>query len=120
MAQAQQMQAEMARAQESLSETRVTGSAGGGLVSAQMSGDGTLQTVIIDPSVVDPADVETLGDLVVAAVRDAQRQVGELSSRAYGAATGGIQDALSGLGLSTPGTIDADEIDADDDAIDRD
>ena len=108
MAQAQQMQAEMARAQESLAETRVTGSAGGGLVSAEMSGDGTLQSLTIAASVVDPSDVETLADLVVAAVRDAHRQVGELSSHAYGAATGGIQEALSGLGLGGgPGTIDA-------------
>ena len=70
---AQQMQAEMERAQASLAEAEVTGTAGGGLVTAVVSGGGDLLRLRIDPSVVDPSDVETLEDLVVAAVHDARR-----------------------------------------------
>ena len=61
--QAQQMQAEMERAQASLAEAEVTGSAGSGLVTAVVNGSGDLLRLRIDPSVVDPADVETLEDL---------------------------------------------------------
>ena len=71
--QAQQMQAEMERAQASLAESEVTGSAGGGLVTAVVNGSGDLLRLRIDPSVVDPADIETLEDLIVAAVHDARR-----------------------------------------------
>ena len=96
---AQQMQADMERAQADLASAEVTGSAGSGLVTAVISGDGQLRAVRIDPSVVDPDDVETLGDLVVAAVRDAQRRVTELSTRAMGSVTGGLTDALGGFGF---------------------
>ena len=67
---AQAMQAEMARAQTSLGDARATGSAGGGLVRAEVDGNGQLVGLTIDPSVVDPDDVDTLADLVIAAVRD--------------------------------------------------
>ena len=95
MKQAQKMQAEMLAAQQELAEAEVTGTAGGGLVSATVSGSGELRTVTIDPSVVDPDDVETLQDLVVAAVRDANRAAQELASERMGPLTQG----LGGLGL---------------------
>ncbi len=80
--QAQAMQEQMANAQQELAATRVTGSAGGDLVTVTMTGAGDLTEVRIAPSVVDPDDTETLGDLIVAAVRDAQNQIQALASAA--------------------------------------
>src|SRR6266536_3577109 len=71
MKQAQQMQQQLADAQAELAQAEVTGSAGGGLVRATVSGAGELKALAIDPTAVDPDDIETLQDLVVAAVRDA-------------------------------------------------
>jgi len=103
--QAQQMQAEMERAQESLAAAEVTGTAGGGLVTAVVAGGGELRRIRIDPSVVDPADVETLEDLVVAAVHDARRAAEELVSDTIGSVAGGLAGSLdlSSLDLSTLG-----------------
>jgi nucleoid-associated protein EbfC len=97
MKQAQKMQEQLAAAQEELAATEVTGHAGGGLVSATMRGSGELTAVTIDPKVVDPDDVETLQDLVVAAVRDAARVVGEIAADKMGPLAGGAD--LGGLGL---------------------
>ncbi|MCI1749074.1 MAG: YbaB/EbfC family nucleoid-associated protein [Acidipropionibacterium sp.] len=71
LAQAQAMQAQLVQAQKDLAETTFSGSAGGGLVNAVVSGSGELQSLEIKPEAVDPDDTETLADLVVAAVRDA-------------------------------------------------
>jgi nucleoid-associated protein EbfC len=104
LAQAQQMQAEMERAQASLSAAEVTGSAGGGLVTAVVNGGGDLLRISIDPSVVDPADVETLEDLVIAAVHDARRAAEGLASSAMGSVTSGLDLSSMGLGgLGIPG-----------------
>src|SRR4051812_47880702 len=89
MKQAQKMQQELLAAQEELAAAEVTGSAGGGLVSATVTGSGELRSVAIDPSVVDPDDVETLQDLVVAAVRDANRAAQELAGERVGPPTPG-------------------------------
>lgn len=97
--QAQQMQQQLMSAQQELADAEVTGSAGGGLVTATMSGGGELKSLTIDPKVVDPDDVETLADLVVAAVRDANGQVSELASQKMGPLAGG----LGGGGLGLPG-----------------
>lgn len=80
--QAQAMQAQMMSAQEELAGKTVTGSAGGDLVSVTMTGAGELTEVRIDPKAIDPEDTESLGDLVVAAVRDASNQVQALASAA--------------------------------------
>jgi len=93
--QAQQMQQQLVAAQEELASTEVTGSAGGGLVTATMTGSGELTALTIAPSAVDPDDVETLQDLVVAAVRDASRAAAELTASRMGPLAGG----LGGLGL---------------------
>ncbi len=69
--QAQKMQQDLAAAQQELAESTVEGSAGGGMVKATVNGSGELQGLVIDPKAVDPEDTETLADLVVAAVRDA-------------------------------------------------
>src|SRR3954452_16753817 len=95
MKQAQQMQQQLLAAQEQLADARVEGTAGGGLVRAAMTGAGELLEIAIDPSVVDSSDVETLQDLVVAAVRDAARAAGELGQEKMGPLTGG----LGGMGL---------------------
>ena len=96
--QAQQMQQQLAAAQEQLAQETVTGSAGGGLVTATMTGQGELAAVTIAPEAVDPDDVETLQDLVVAAVRDASRQANELTASRMGPLAGGL-----GGGLGLPG-----------------
>ena len=75
MKQAQQMQAKMAEKQERLGEIEVEGQSGGGLVKAVLDGRGAMRRLSIDPSLVDPDDVEVLEDLVVAAVNDAKSRV---------------------------------------------
>jgi DNA-binding YbaB/EbfC family protein len=90
MKQAQQMQQQLMAAQAELADIVVEGSAGGGLVRATMTGSGELRALTIDPSAVDPADVETLQDLVVAAVRDAARAAADLTQEKMGPLTGGL------------------------------
>jgi DNA-binding YbaB/EbfC family protein len=98
MKQAQKMQQELLAAQQELADTEVTGSAGGGLVTATVTGASELKSIVIDPSVVDPEDVETLQDLVVAAVRDANRAAQDLAGQRMGPLTQGM-GGLGGLGL---------------------
>jgi DNA-binding YbaB/EbfC family protein len=88
--QAQKMQAQVAAAQGELATATVQGSAGGGLVSCVMTGTGELQALTIDPSAVDPTDVETLADLVLAAVRDAHRAAAQLQEQLMGPVAGGL------------------------------
>lgn len=80
--QAQAMQQQMMDAQTELAGRTVSGSAGGDLVTVSMTGTGELTEVRIDPKAIDPDDAETLGDLIVAAVRDANNQVQALASAA--------------------------------------
>jgi DNA-binding YbaB/EbfC family protein len=87
---AQQMQQEMLRVQAELESTRVDGSAGG-VVSAIVTGKQELVSVNIDPSAVDPNDIEMLQDLVVAAVNDALRASRELAEQKMSAVTGGLR-----------------------------
>jgi hypothetical protein len=95
--QIQQMQADMQAAQDALANTLIEGTAGGGVVKATVSGDGELRKVTIDPSVVDPGDVETLEDLVLAAIHEAMREAREMQANQMGAATGGLDlDGLMG------------------------
>ena len=88
---AQQMQQNMARVQAELEATQVDGSAGGGVVRATVTGKGELVSIMIDPSAVDPDDVEMLQDLVVAAVNDALRASRELAEEKMAAVTGGLK-----------------------------
>ena len=95
MKQAQKMQQQLVEAQAKLAETEVEGSAGGGLVSATVTGSGEVLRLKIDPKAVDPDDVESLEDLVVAAIRDAAGKAQELQASTMGPLAGG----LGGLGL---------------------
>jgi nucleoid-associated protein EbfC len=88
---AQQMQQNMARVQSELEAAQVDGSAGGGVVSATVTGKGEVVSITIDPSAVDPSDVEMLQDLVVAAVNDALRASRELAEEKMAAVTGGLK-----------------------------
>lgn len=88
---AQQMQQEMLRVQGELEAERVEGSAGGGVVSAVVTGKQELLSIAIDPSAVDPADVEMLQDLIVAAVNDGLRASRELAEQKMAAVTGGLR-----------------------------
>ncbi|WP_020496854.1 YbaB/EbfC family nucleoid-associated protein [Sciscionella marina] len=99
LAQAQQMQQQMLAAQEELANSEVTGTAGGGMVSATVSGSGELKSLSIDPKVVDPEDTETLADLVVAAVRDANASAQKLTEEKLGPVAGGLGELGGGLGL---------------------
>ena len=89
LAQAQQMQEQMQQAQAELAETTFDGSAGGGLVTVQMSGTGDLTSVNIKPEACDPEDTDSLGDLVVAAVRDATGKVQAITEAKLGDFAGG-------------------------------
>ena len=88
---AQQMQENMLRVQDELGALVVDGSAGGGVVKAQVTGKQELVSVTIDPSAVDPADVEMLQDLVVAAVNDAIRASRMVEQEKMAAVTGGLR-----------------------------
>ncbi len=88
------MQAQVAESRAVLSDRTFTGSAGGGMVTAAVGGNGELVSVHIDPSVLDPSDPELLGDLVVAAVNLALRQVQEAAAESLGS-IGGLD--LGGL-----------------------
>jgi DNA-binding YbaB/EbfC family protein len=94
--QIQKMQADMQAAQDALAGETVEGSAGGGVVKAVVNGHGELQRVTIDPDVVDPEDVETLEDLVVAAVADGSRKARDLQQQRMGSVMGGIGGAGGG------------------------
>jgi DNA-binding YbaB/EbfC family protein len=92
---AQQMQQEMTRIQAELEQTTIDGTAGGGVVKATVTGKQDVVSVTIDPSAVDPEDVELLQDLIVAALNDAIRASRDLAAEKMGPLTGG----LSGLGF---------------------
>ena len=97
MQQAQEMQGRLQQIQEELAQRTVTGTAGGGMVTAESDGKGNVQRVRIDPSVVDPADVSMLEDLVAVAVRDAQQKARALEEAEMGKAAGGM-----GLPMNLP------------------
>lgn len=93
--QAQKMQQQMMEAQESLKDEVVEASAGGGMVTVEVTGDLVIKSIKIDPEAVDPDDVELLGDMVLAATNEALRAAQELAANKLGGITGG----LGGLGL---------------------
>jgi nucleoid-associated protein EbfC len=95
MQQAQKMQQQMVAAQAELAEAELTGTSGGGLVTVTVSGAGEVKSIKIDPRAVDPDDVETLEDLVLAALHNAAEEARVLTERKLGPVTGG----MGGLGL---------------------
>jgi nucleoid-associated protein EbfC len=89
--QAQQAQQELVRVQNELGSVMIDGSAGGGVVKAVVTGKQELVSVTVDPSAVDPADVDMLQDLIVAAVNDALGNSRRVAEERMAAVTGGLQ-----------------------------
>lgn len=90
MKKVQKLQAEMAKMQEELKKRNLESTAGGGAVKVVISGEKQLQSIKIDPSAVDPSDVEMLEDLVLAAVNEALKKVDDMMSQEMGKLTGGL------------------------------
>jgi DNA-binding YbaB/EbfC family protein len=88
--QAQAMQAKMAETQEALAQQTIEASVGGGKVTATVNGAGDLISLQIDPSVVDPEDVEFLQDLIVSAVQEASTKAKEMAQSEMGKLTAGL------------------------------
>ena len=95
MKQAQKMQQEMEAAQAEVLATEFIGTAGGELVTVTMAGSGQVNAITIGPAAVDPDDIETLQDLIVAALRDARRQLDALTEEKMGPLAG----AAGAMGL---------------------
>jgi nucleoid-associated protein EbfC len=93
--QAQKLQQEMMAAQDSLKDEVVSASAGGGMVTVEVTGDLDVKSIKIDPQAVDPDDVELLQDMVLAALNEGLRAAQELAASKLGGLAGG----LGGLGL---------------------
>jgi nucleoid-associated protein EbfC len=94
------MQRDMEAAQEEIRNATVTASAGGGMVSVVVTGEGQLKDITISPDAIDPDDPELLQDMVLAAVNEAIRQAQELAATRMSGLTGGMDlGALGGLGL---------------------
>jgi len=86
----QQLQSKMSEVQDMLDEKEVSASAGGGMVTATVDGKGNVQRVDIDPTVVDPEDVEMLEDLVLAAVSEAQNRASKVYEEEMKKVSGGF------------------------------
>ncbi len=90
LAQAQQMQQAVMEAQAEIAATEVAGEAGGGLVKVTIKATGEVQSLQIDPKVVDPDDVDTLQDLVVGAINNAMANAQQLAAEKLGPLAGGM------------------------------
>lgn len=90
MKQVQKMQADMAKMQEDLANETVEASAGGGMVTVQVSGAIEIKSIKIDPTAVDPEDVEMLEDMIMAAANEALRSAQELANKKLGGITAGL------------------------------
>ena len=88
--QAQKMQEQMMKIQEEAEEKQVSASAGGGAVTVTVSGKKQIVEIKISPEAVDPDDVETLEDLIMAATNEAMRQAEEMMTQAMSKVTGGM------------------------------
>jgi nucleoid-associated protein EbfC len=88
--QAQEMQGKFQKVQEELAQQTVTASAGGGMVTVEANGQGTVRSIKIDPAVVNASDVEMLEDLVLVAVTEAQKKAQEIAQREMSKLTGGM------------------------------
>jgi DNA-binding YbaB/EbfC family protein len=91
MAQMKKMQAEMAKAQEDLASTVISGSAGGGAVTVDMTCDYRVNAVKLAKEAIDPDDAETLEDLLVIAINDAVAKAQDASSKRMSSVTGGLR-----------------------------
>ena len=96
MRQAQQLQQRLAKMQEELESATVEATAGGGMVTAVVTGKQTVASISIDPQAVDPDDVEVLEEMVMAAVNEALAKSQELAQQKMASITGGLN--IPGLG----------------------
>lgn len=90
MKQAQEMQKQMEAMQQQLANQEVEGKAGGGMVTVTLTGKGEARKVKIDPKLADPADIEVLEDLIVAAINDAKNQNEAKASEQMSKLTSGL------------------------------
>ena len=93
----QQLQARIHKLQESLDSQKISATSGGGMVTATVDGKGQLRKISVDPTCVDPQDVEMLEDLILAAVSQAQAKAREIYEEEMRKATGGLPMQLPGL-----------------------
>ena len=91
MKQAQEMQAKMAEMQDKLGDLEISGSAAGGMVEVTLNGKGEVRRIKIDPSLIDPAEIEVMEDLIVAGFNDAKAKGEAQSADEMGKLTGGLQ-----------------------------
>lgn len=102
LAQVQQMQQQMAEAQEKLADETVTVTAGGGAISIEISGHQRVKAITLNPELLDPEEVDLLQDMLVAGVNAAIEQSQAMAAERMEGITGnmgGLQDMLGGLGL---------------------
>ena len=88
--QAQEMQGRFQKLQEELQQQTVTAASGGGMVTVEANGQGTIKSIKIDPSVVNSSDVEMLEDLLLVAVTEAQKKAQEVQQSEMGKLAGGM------------------------------
>ncbi|MCI1820776.1 MAG: YbaB/EbfC family nucleoid-associated protein [Megasphaera sp.] len=91
MKKVQKMQKEMQKMQEDLKTRTVEATVGGGVLTIVMNGEKKVESVHIDPSIIDPEDVDMLEDLVVAAVNEANQKVDDMMAQEMGKITGGMK-----------------------------
>jgi nucleoid-associated protein EbfC len=126
LAAAQQMQQQLMDAQQQLADAEVTGTAGGGLVTATVNGQGELMDLSIDAAAVDAEDAEetarTIADLVLAAVRSAYQAAEDLQQAKMGPFAAALNSGLPGMpgGLNLPGGITPPSLSFEDDEDDED
>lgn len=90
MKQAQKMQKEMMKLQEEIEQRTVEASSGGGAVTVVITGKKEIKSIILNPEIVDPDDIEMLQDLIMAAVNEAIRQADEMAAKEMSKITGGL------------------------------
>jgi nucleoid-associated protein EbfC len=88
--QAQELQDKLQKAREDLQLQTVKASSGGGMVTVEANGEGTIRSIKVDPSVVNPSDVEMLEDLLLVAITEAQKKAQETAQQEMGKLTGGL------------------------------
>ena len=88
--QAQEMQGRLQQVQDALQQKTVSAAAGGGMVTVEADGKGTVKRIKIDPSVVNPADVEMLEDLILIALAETQKKAADLAQAEMGKLAGGL------------------------------
>ena len=88
--QAQEMQGKLSQVQDDLKAQTVSAASGGGMVTVEATGQGTVKSIRIDPSLLQGADVEMLEDLLLVAVTEVQRKAAELAQKEMGKLTGGL------------------------------